>query len=227
MDIEQLATLYPCLYHMTEAGAWPRIQQLGLLSTSAALDLFKIKGDRRRPFESEQRALRMLVPHWSHPEAIVLRDQKLMPPEALLRVLPAHVTPSAWYELLNSRAFFWVSRERLMKLLGAREYRASNHDVLVLDTLALASDHHSRVWLAHMNTGSVIPWYRCRDPSIFLRIEDYALKQSGTPVKPVAELTVDYALTDIEKYTLSVHRVGQGRSELVWRRHGHKAGAAL
>jgi hypothetical protein len=38
----------PRLYHMAEADTWDSIREHGLLSTSALLDLFEIKGDVKR-----------------------------------------------------------------------------------------------------------------------------------------------------------------------------------
>src|SRR3712207_8870383 len=39
------------------------------------------------------------------------------------------MTAREWYELLNCKTFFWVSKERLEGLLGARAYRNRAHDV--------------------------------------------------------------------------------------------------
>lgn len=36
-----------------------------------------------------------------------------MPPAALARCLDSGLDPDAWYALVNSRVFFWLSRERL------------------------------------------------------------------------------------------------------------------
>ena len=63
-----------------------------------------------------------------------------------------------------------------------------------------------------MNTTTVNAWCRCCDRSTFVRIEDCPLMQLATPGKPVVELVVGYALADIEKYVMSVHRV-QGRDD--------------
>lgn len=39
---EELANLYPRLYHMAEPGSWESIRRYGLLSTSSLLSLFEI-----------------------------------------------------------------------------------------------------------------------------------------------------------------------------------------
>jgi hypothetical protein len=46
-----LARFYPRLFHMSHSGSWPSIQQHGLLSTTALLDLFEVKGKERESLE--------------------------------------------------------------------------------------------------------------------------------------------------------------------------------
>ncbi|WP_448131400.1 DUF7002 family protein [Stutzerimonas chloritidismutans] len=97
MDIKKLIERYPRIYHMAEKGTWPSIRDRGLLSASAALDLFGINGANRRILEAEQRRQKIdLVPN--SPDSIVLRDQKPMPEERLLRALKGGVTPEQWYQ---------------------------------------------------------------------------------------------------------------------------------
>lgn len=221
MDIERLVATHPRLYHMAEAGAWPSILRNGLLSTTAVLDRFGIKGKDRLPFESEHRPARMLVPHWSHPDAVVLRDQKPMPPDALRRVLPPHVSPRQWYKLVNRRVFFWAAWPRLETLLHSRSYRTGYHDVMVLDTQSLVDAYEEHIHLTHMNTGTVMPWYTPRDPTAFKRIADYPVRASGSPVKPVVELTVEGKVLDVERFVLTVHRMHSSEdSETVWTQPG-------
>ena len=45
---EEFVRRYPRLYHMAQVGSWPSIERNGLLSTSALLDLFQIKGEARK-----------------------------------------------------------------------------------------------------------------------------------------------------------------------------------
>src|SRR2546429_180882 len=51
ISIDQLVAHFPRLYHMAEAGSWPSVEQHGLLSTSALLDLFEVTGEKRRDIE--------------------------------------------------------------------------------------------------------------------------------------------------------------------------------
>ncbi len=47
-----LVSRYPVLYHMAEDGSWEGIQRLGFLSTSALLDRFEVRDERRFAIES-------------------------------------------------------------------------------------------------------------------------------------------------------------------------------
>ncbi|WP_282295736.1 hypothetical protein [Stenotrophomonas sp. PS02289] len=216
MQLEKLLQRYPYVYHMAELGTWPSIQQRGLLSTTASLDALGIAGTQRTAFESAYR------PEMSHlspgaADDIVLRDQRPMPPNRLAQALPVGLTTEQWYRLINNKVFFWVSPERLGRLL--RSYGDSLHDVLRVDTASLLSAHFARTWLCHMNSGNTLPIPHYRDETIFKRIPDYPVNRVGTPVKEVVELVVDYSVPDIANHVVDVSRV-QGDTHLgvVWKR---------
>lgn len=216
MQLEKLLQRYPYVYHMAEVGTWPSIQERGLLSTTASLDALGIAGAQRTALESAYR------PEMSHlrpgaADDIVLRDQRPMPPNRLAQALPDGLTTEQWYRLINSKVFFWVSPERLGRLL--RSYGASEHDVLRVDTASLLDAHFTRTWLCHMNSGNTLPIPHYRDETIFKRIPDYPVNRVGTPLKEVVELVVDYSVPDIENHVIDVTRV-QGDTQLgiVWKR---------
>lgn len=216
MQLEKLLQRYPFVYHMAEVGMWPSIQQRGLLSTSASLDALGIAGAQRTALESAYR------PEMSHlrpggPDDIVLRDQRPMPPSRLVQALPDGVTTEQWYRLINGKVFFWVSPERLGRLL--RSYGASQHDVLRVDTASLLDAHSARTWLCHMNSGNTLPIPHYRDETIFKRIPDYPVNRVGTPLKEVVELVVDYSVPDIANHVIDVTRVqGDAQLGIVWAR---------
>lgn len=216
MQLEKLLQRYPFVYHMAEVGTWPSIQQRGLLSTSASLDALGIAGVERTALESAYR------PEMSHlrpgaADDIVLRDQRPMPPNRLAQALPAGLTTEQWYRLINSKVFFWVSPERLGRLL--RSYGASQHDVLKVDTASLLDAHSARTWLCHMNSGNTLPIPHYRDETIFKRIPDYPVNRVGNPVKEVVELVVDYSVPDIANHVVDVTRVqGDTQLAIVWKR---------
>lgn len=216
MQLEKLLQRYPYVYHMAEVGTWPSIQERGLLSTTASLDALGIAGAQRTALESAYR------PEMSHlrpgaADDIVLRDQRPMPPNRLAQALPDGLTTEQWYRLINSKVFFWVSPERLGRLL--RSYGASEHDVLRVDTASLLDAHFARTWLCHMNSGNTLPIPHYRDETIFKRIPDYPVNRVGTPLKEVVELVVDYSVPDIENHVIDVTRVqGDAQLGIVWKR---------
>jgi hypothetical protein len=122
MEIERLIELYPRLYHMAERGTWESIRQRGLFSASAVLDHFGLVGADRASYESMQRPAKVEIVT-GHPASIVLRDQKPMPHNRLLVALQDGITPEEWYRTINAKVFFWATRERLLGLLNARDYR--------------------------------------------------------------------------------------------------------
>lgn len=206
MDLEKLVELYPRVYHMAERGAWENIRSHGLMSASAVLDHLEIRGGERARFESEHRAQKMDV-RAGHSSNIVLRDQKPMPEGRLLQALTDGTTPRQWYELINDKVFFWVEEERLHRLLGARDYRDLEHDVLTLDSAAFIPSYAQAIWLCHMNSGNTWPMPHRRGIDVFRRIPDYPVMRSGKPVKKVVELVVDYSVPNIAEFVVQVRRM--------------------
>lgn len=206
MDLDKLIELYPRVYHMAERGAWDSIRARGLMSTTAVLDHLAIEGDDRARYESEHRDRKMDVMA-GDPASIVLRDQKPMPEERLINALKDGTTPRQWYELINRKVFFWAEETRLHRLLGARDYRKLEHDVLTLDSAMFIPAYAEAIWLCHMNSGNTWPMPHRRGTDIFRRIPDYPVKRSGKPDKTVVELVVDYAVPDIANFVVEVRRM--------------------
>ncbi|MDF2792427.1 MAG: hypothetical protein K0S85_180 [Pseudomonas orientalis] len=206
MNLEKLIELHPRVYHMAERGTWDSIRTRGLMSTTAVLDHLEVEGVNRSRFESEHRDQKMDV-RAGHSSNIVLRDQKPMPEARLAQALTDGTTPKEWYELINDKVFFWVEEERLHRLLGARDYRHLEHDVLTLDSKALIPAYAEKIWLCHINSGNTWPIPHRRGADVFRRIADYPVKPSGKPVKTVVELVVDYAVPNIADYVLEVRRM--------------------
>src|SRR6185312_14586628 len=121
MEPELLIKTFPRLYHMAERDAWPSIRLHGLLSTTALLDLFEIKGAQRIALEEAHRPESVIITHPKYGKATV-RDQKPMDDKGLTRCLTG-VTPREWYRILNRKTFFWLTEERFRTLIGARAYR--------------------------------------------------------------------------------------------------------
>ncbi len=203
MKIDKLLTDYQYLYHMAEDGSWENILKHGLLSTSALLDKWGYSGRKREEIEIECRREKKTI---CHPEfgEVVIRDQKVMPPESLDTCLLANLKPRDWYKLINGKIFFWAKKERLGWFLGAQEYKNSPHVVIKVDTSVLLNQYANRIRLTNLNTGSTIsrkPYPpKKRGLESFQRIEDFS------PFSEVVELAIDYGIPDIVSYAISVTR---------------------
>ena len=205
MNLDKLVARYPRLYHMAERDAWPSIRDRGLLSTTAVLDKFGVKGAKRFELESTHRPEKVVVGEGA--EKIVLRDQKPMETSRLATALLNGVTPRQWYETINSKVFFFVEEHRLHGLLNARPYKKLEHDVLVLDTASFVEAHEEEIWLCHMNSGNTFPFAHPRDLGAFKRIAGYPTKVRGGPDKEVVELLVDHHVPDIADHVIEVRRM--------------------
>src|SRR6266853_239486 len=206
MDVQALIERYPTLYHMAERDTWSSIKARGLLSTSAVLDLYGVKGQHRLAFEREHRPEKVTV--GPPGDQIIIRDQKPMPPSRLAVALPSCIAPPDWYHFLNSKVFMWAEEHRLFGLLNARHYRNLEHDVLTIDTASLVAAHGERVWLCPMNSGSAFRVPQRRNFQTFQRIRDYpSRKRSNAPAKEVVEVVVDYSIPDIVDHVEEVRRI--------------------
>lgn len=206
MDVNVLIARYPKLYHMAEKGTWPEIKAKGLLSTSAVLDRYGVKGAQRTLFEKEHRSEKVTI--GKQGDQVVLRDQKPMEPSRLKQALKDGTTPTQWYKFLNEKVFMWAEEHRLFGLLYARHYRALEHDVLTIDSASLIKAYEKAVWLSPMNSGNTFPMPHRRGMDTFQRIINYPTKiRSQAPAKEVVEVVIDYSVPDIARYVIEVRRI--------------------
>lgn len=209
ISIEALARLYPCLYHMAEDGSWPSIKKYGLLSTQALLDLFEVSVEDRERIEFSHRPGNIEVVNPRIGKAVI-RDQKPMNDEGLVRALRDNLSPRDWYATLNQRVFFWLTKERLNKLLSARAYRNRPHTVLVVDTRRLAEAHAGDITLSPINTGATKPFPQPRGRDSFSSLGEYPFNywhQKRHGKDPIVELSV---LRSVPKIADFVIRVEEG-----------------
>lgn len=198
INAELLIKLYPQLFHMAEADTWQSIHTKGLLSTSALLDLFEIKGSARFQIESCHRPASVEIKHPIHGNAVI-RDQIPMRESALKSCL-TDMSPQQWYEILNKRVFFWLTSERLLRLLRARAYRKKKHCVLTIDTQKLIDLYGDKVALSPINSGSTIYKPLPRGSSTFQPPSNYPFyerRKTRTVQAAIAELTVEYSIPQI------------------------------
>jgi len=204
---------------MAEEDTWNSIRERGLLSTSALLDLYKIAGNERLMIESQHRPESIVISHPVYGPAII-RDQKPMR-ESSLRKCLIGMTPSEWYELLNSKVFFWLTAERLLGLLSAKAYRDRVHCILAVETERLLARHLESIRLSPINSGSTIYRPQPRSRETFLPLEDYPFearrKMRGR--NAIAELCVDHSVPDIEELVVRVSRMaGPEETEVLYER---------
>ena len=102
---------FPRLWHMAEDGSFELIRKNGLLSTTALLELYGVSGEEREKLERRHRPECVTITKKGLPDAIV-RDQKPMREGPLSGCLTDGLTPADWYQILNDRVFFWLSRDR-------------------------------------------------------------------------------------------------------------------
>jgi len=213
MNEDELAELLghcPTLYHMAERGSWPSILKFGLQSTTALLDRYNVTGEARTKLEARRRPERVALKVDSSDSA-VLRDQNPMDDSGLLRCLQDGITPGEWYRTLNSKVFFWLTRDRLFRLTGAAFYRDLEHDVLEIDAKTLIQKYSDKVWLCPINSGCTKPFPATRGKDTFQRLSDYPYRSWKAKKRKhgerVVELAVDYAIPDIGRFVKRVVRM--------------------
>lgn len=204
MTPEKLIEHYPVLHHMAEHESWARIQKLGLRTTTQLVDACNPDPAIRASILKQRR------PHsieLTHPDvgAVTVRDQK---PLGLHNLKLTDVTVEGFLELLNTRVFMWPSPERLARLLGARPYRTSVHDVLVLDTESIVEKYADNIRLTGMNTGATIfPSAPPRGLHSFMTIADFpfAQRRRGRKLEDtVVELCVIDGIDDVKDHVIRV-----------------------
>jgi hypothetical protein len=219
ISLNELVGHYPYLYHMAEADSWESIQEKGLLSTSALLDLFEVNGKDRFAIESCHRPDSVTIEHPKHGRAVI-RDQKPMHERSLVKCLQG-ISPRKWYEFLNGKVFLWAALHRLEGLLNARAYRGKEHVILKVDASGLMASYASTVLLSPINSGSTIYRPSLRSIKTFQPLKTYPFEERrekrGVP-DAVAEMAFDYAIPDIRRYVLRVEKRRENRVlKVIWK----------
>jgi hypothetical protein len=222
MKETDLIAHFPRVWHMAEDGSWDSIRKHGLLSATALLDLYRVDGERRLSLEARQRPESVTISRNGLPNAVI-RDQKPMTESALGKCLTGGMTPEEWFKLLNKRVFFWLSRDRLRRLLNARAYRGRPQTVLTVDTASLVAAHRRRIELCPINSGATLYNPQPRGRSTFLPISDYPFDErrtTRTPEASVVELVVRDKVPDMINHLVAAHRIDGDDREELWRRSG-------
>jgi hypothetical protein len=205
MKPELLAELHPRVFHTTAASAWPSIRRLGLQSTQRLVDLF-IVGERQRAELLRQPRAESVALHKDGLPAVVIRDQKPM------KFINEKIDPGSslqrYLDAINSRVFFWASRERLERLRGAKEYRSQPQIVLQVDTWQLIERYGSTIELCRFNSGAVTQKnHPMRGHRSWLPIAEYPYDEYRHRyglTNALAEVTVTDAVPDIEDVLVDI-----------------------
>ena len=199
-ELKELIEDCPTLYHMASGNSWASIQEHGLLSTSELLKLVKADAETARELEAEHRPNSVDI---SDDGSIVLRDQKPMSDNGLRRALPENISPSDWYSYLNNHVFFWLTEERLERLVSAKSYRTTRRLILELDTEAVIAEYKKSIRLCPINSGCTKPFPHPRDFSAFSAIENYpynAWSKKRKKGERVVELLVENGVPNLVDY---------------------------
>jgi hypothetical protein len=206
---------------MAQFGSWRSIEKHGLLSTSALLDLFEVNGAERDRIESEHRPDNIRIQHKLHGTAVI-RDQKPMSDDGLRRALLDGLSAEQWYRDLNSRVFFWLTEDRLSRLMNAKSYRGERHTILTVDTRLLLNRYSDRTSLSPINSGCTKPFPHPRGKDTFLRLNEYPFvewKKKRSANNSIVELAIDYSIPDLREMVLEVKEAGAGAcDQIIWRR---------
>jgi len=189
---------------MLDAGNFPSIRESGLLSASRLID--EAGGSSRPASRSHRPESQRLA------SGVLIRNQKPMPPAALARCLQNGLAPEDWFELLNSKVFFWLEAGRLNR--QRRACGTSPQIVLTVDAARLLARYGAQATVTPINTGNAmraaaprnlttfVPYQRwIEDGWVHEKLERTATRASNH--KPV-ELTIDDAVPDIMDYVTAV-----------------------
>lgn len=202
MTITEFITRNRCpqIYHMSEKGSWPNIQKIGLLSTSALLDCCGYTGTKRFEVESQLRREKKPIEHPTLGK-ISIRDQIPMrdwpEQDIYLDKLLDGVTRQEWFEFLNGRVFFWVTRDELIKMICAWQYRGEPQWVITINVKDLLEQYSDKAYVSYQNTGSLYS-RRKRGPRSFIPFHECPVS-SG-----VKELAIEYGVPNLSDFAISV-----------------------
>lgn len=198
MNIDELVSRYPRLYHLASSDAWESIKSHGLLSTAALAARWEVLPSQYWELTAHHRPESVVLHHDTFGRATI-RDQRPMPPTMLRRAL-TDMTPDAWLQLLNSMVFFSPTKDRLERLHNA--YKGVPALVLTLDTHSLVTTHLPDIRLSRLNSGAVRHINHHRGSTTFTGLNDFIYSSKNQ----IAELAVLGSVPDIQTHVLRAER---------------------
>ena len=191
---------------MAAAGSWPGISRHGLLSPVALADLHDLESTPRAELLNAPRRRSIVVCSEKSGSALV-RDQKVLSGSKLANSL-IDCTEQQWLKMLNSRVFFWLTRDRLFTLMNGREYRNDEHVLITCQTEPLVRAYLPEITLSPMNSGSTQPFAHPRGLATFARLAEYPYeaRRRLPDYSAVVELAVERGVPDLVRYAVTAER---------------------
>ncbi len=171
------------LYHLAEASNLPSILEHGLMSTEKLLDLVGLAAPEGAALLRNHRTDCVRLS-----ESVLIRDQRPMPPAALVRALKDGLEPADWYALLNGHVFLWPDRERMERQLQACDGRPQA--LLIFDGAALLDRFGVDAFVTPINSGNARrrPAPRSRDSLVPYDVWRQQGWPTGRRQRPPAEV---------------------------------------
>ncbi len=192
MDANVFAHKFPRLYHLTFAANLPSIRTHGLLSAAALADAYNFSPEDRQSVLHQRRVCIQDL------HGISIRDQ-LPAPESRMKTCLVNISIPEWLTLLNSKIFFFLSREKATRLLAA--YTDYDNLLLEVDTAALLATHATHAFVSRINTGAFIYKPVPRGRASFIPLAQYEpRRKNDTP----AELTIDQPIPNLLDYATAI-----------------------
>lgn len=189
-------------YHLVDIRNWKSIQAQGLLSTQGLVELST---------NVDRSILRQHRPDEKYVDfGAFIRDQSAMPREALERALRSGVTPEDWFELLNSKVFFWLDLNRLNR--HRISCRSQKQVVLAIDAGRMLEEYSSFASVSPISSGNAMHDEVPRNLTTFVPYEKWV--ETGWDSEQVpgmarrsrsllpAELTITAGIPDIARFVI-------------------------
>ena len=129
------------------------------------MDLFGSDGEDGLLLRRQRKKAHVLAP------GVLIRDQRPMPPGALASCLRDELQPEDWYELLNTKVFFWLDPSRAYRQRKA--CGPSPQIMLTLDACRLLEDYAFAAAVTPFNTGNARRKAVSRGLSTFVPYKDW------------------------------------------------------
>ena len=190
------------LYHLAEASKLASILQHGLMSSERLLDLACVAKPEREALLRVHRPDNIRLS-----DSMVIRDQRPMPPTALVRALDGGLKPSDWYALLNSFVFLWPDPERMERQRRACGDRPQV--VLTFNADALFDRFAAEAFLSPINSGNARRKAARRGPATFLPYATWLREgwPTGRRARPPAEILLRCTVPAEAPYLIGVSKV--------------------